>query len=136
MFYREALGVVMLAVLAQMAPAQQASSGSVEDVIRDQMAAFQSDDWERAFGHASPSIQGIFRTPETFGEMVRRGYPMVWRPGEIRFGAMSEKSDRRVQVVIVTDERGVPHALEYEMVPAPEGWKINGVRLLQSDVGA
>ena len=32
----------------------------------------------------------------------------------------------------VTDGDGVPHVLEYQMIPTPEGWQINGVQLLRA----
>ena len=38
---------------------------------------------------------------------------------------------------IITDADGAIHVLQYEMVPAPSGWQINGVRILRApDVGA
>ena len=50
---------------------------AARQVISDQIAAFQQDDFETAFTYASPMIKGIFGTPERFGQMVREGYPMV-----------------------------------------------------------
>ena len=68
--------------------------------------------------------------------MVREGYPMVWRPGDVRFSELREKDGRMVQSVKVTDQAGVLYVLEYEMVPGPDGWQINGVTVRRSDDAA
>ncbi len=115
--------------------AQQASNDTIEAVIRDQVADFAVDDWVGAFDHASPAIRRLFGTADNFGAMVRNGYPMVWRPSELRFGTLSERTDRSYQRVVVFDGSGVPHALEYEMIRIDGAWKINGVRLLQASTG-
>jgi hypothetical protein len=131
------IGVVVLSILAGMTPAQSDEVMDVETVIRDQVAAFQIDDFAGAFTFASPTIRGIFQTPETFGAMVREGYPMVWRPSDLRFAQRMERGGRVYQTIVATDASGVPHRLEYEMIPTDDGWKINGVRLLTApQVGA
>ena len=44
---------------------------------------------------------------------------------------------RTLQGVLVTDEAGALHVLEYEMVPMDaHGWRIDGVRLRQAGTGA
>jgi len=63
----------------------QAQSDEIKAVIGNQIEAFLADDFATAFTFASPMIREIFRTPENFGSMVRNGYPMVWRPAEIRY---------------------------------------------------
>ena len=42
-------------------------------VIASQHEAFQADDFVRAFGYASPTIQNVFRTPDNHGAMVKQG---------------------------------------------------------------
>lgn len=115
----------------------RAQDAAVTGVIDDQIEAFLADDLDRAFSFASPMIQGMFRTPETFGQMVRQGYPMVWRPADVRYGSATQDGGRVRQTVIITDRQGAVHALEYEMIPDGDGWRINGVRPLQApSVGA
>ena len=81
---RGLLGAVLLAALGSGAGAQDAQ-GAIREVISDQIAAFEADDFATAFGFASPAIREMFGTPDRFGRMVREGYPMVWRPGGVRF---------------------------------------------------
>jgi hypothetical protein len=119
------------------AQAQEAPEAAIRGVIQSQIEAFLRDDFATAFTYASPAIRGIFQTPENFGAMVRSGYPMVWRPEHVEFGELREIAGRLWQRVIVRDAEGRLHALDYQMVPGEDGWRINGVQLLQApEVGA
>lgn len=109
-----------------------AQADGIEDTIRGQIDAFLADDFTAAFGFASPAIKGVFGTPDNFGRMVRNGYPMVHRPAGVRLLDRREVGGQVMQRVMVTDQAGRGHVLEYEMQPFGEGWQIDGVRLLPS----
>ena len=121
------------AVLATSTPlAANGDGAALQQVIRDQIAAFQKDDFDAAFEFASPAIRRIFGSPERFGQMVRRGYPMVHRPSELRFlEARQGSRSSMLQRVMVTDTTGRVHLLEYEMVARGGTYLINGVRILR-----
>ena len=125
--------VIFIALLLAAAPTARAEdpAEAIRRVISDQIAAFGADDFETAFSFASPGIRAMFGTSARFGQMVREGYPMVWRPGEVRFSGLEESDGRTLQRVLVTDEAGAFYVLEYEMQPGEQGWRIDGVRLLQ-----
>ena len=117
--------------------ADDASAAAIREVISEQIEAFRADDFGTAFTFASPGIQEMFGSPDRFGQMVRDGYPMVWRPGDVRFSDLVEDGGHPVQRVLVTDQSGAFFVLEYDMVQGEQGWRIDGVRLLrQGDVGA
>lgn len=108
-------------------------------VIQSQLDAFTSRNVEQAFSFASPMIQGLFQTPSNFGHMVEYGYPMVWDNSEVRFLDRREfqGGDVIMQKVMIRDQLGALHILEYQMIKLPQGWKINGVELLSPpQVGA
>jgi hypothetical protein len=109
----------------------------VQDTILNQIEAFKADDFATAFTFASPSIKSIFMSPENFGAMVKNGYPMVHRPGEVRMLEQRMVAGRLWQKVMITDQAGQTHVLDYQMIETPEGWQINGVQLLpEPGVGA
>ena len=123
--------------LSQPAFAQDRPAQAIQSIIQNQITALQADDFARAFTYASPNIKGMFGTPENFGMMVRRGYPMVHRPQTLRMLELREVEGTLWQRVLVTDQAGATHLLDYQMVETPEGWQINAVQLLpQSGVGA
>tara|TARA_Y100001960_G_C14583545_1_gene782011 strand:+ start:351 stop:752 length:402 start_codon:yes stop_codon:yes gene_type:complete len=109
-------------------------SGDFEDVqntITSQLEAFKKDDFKHAFDYASPSIRSIFQTPENFAEMVKRGYPMVWRPKKVIFQTQKSFPEGRTQDVKIYDESDKAHFLRYFMSLTPKGWKISGVYILE-----
>ncbi|WP_443630889.1 DUF4864 domain-containing protein [Candidatus Njordibacter sp. Uisw_056] len=110
-----------------------ATAGEQEDVqatINGQCQAFLEDDVTRAFTYASPSIRSMFGTPQNFGEMVRRGYPMVWKPAGMTFLEQKETPQGRTQDVQIFDASGTAHYLRYFVTQTLNGWKISGVQLL------
>lgn len=134
---RVILGVLTAALFAGAALAQDSRSSAIVGTIQSQIDAFLQDDFARAFTFASPNIKRIFGDSANFGAMVRQGYPMVWRPAEVRYLDLAEIGGLLWQRVLITDAAGVPHLLEYQMIETPEGWQINGVRILEApQVGA
>lgn len=121
------LAAVLTLGLAQTLPAQDSGHRAV---IEAQIAAFMADDFAAAFDFASPNIQAIFGSAERFGQMVTQGYPMVHRPADLRFLEQSERAGAILQRVLISDQAGRLHVLEYEMIPAESGFVINGVRIV------
>lgn len=136
---RGTLSLVLAVGLAMPVSATEVlrSEPGIEVTIENQIEAFQADDFIGAFTYASPTIRKLFGSPERFGDMVRNGYPMVWRPGEFRFLELREIDGLLWQQVLVRDEQGTVHLLDYQMIQTPDGWLINGVQILRPpDVGA
>ena len=109
----------------------------MQAVIDRQLEAFQADDFAAAMEFASPVLKQYFGTPENFGRMVTQGYPMVWRPGAVRYLESRIEDGAHWQRVMITDQQGTVHVLDYRMTETAEGWRINGVKLREVDgVGA
>lgn len=122
-------GLLALPALAQEAP--------IQSTIQSQLDAFKAEDFARAFTYASPTIKGIFGSPENFGAMVVQGYPMVAQPSAVQMLELREVAGNLWQRVMITDMQGRTHLLDYQMVETAEGWQINGVQLLpEAGVGA
>lgn len=102
----------------------------IEATIQNQIQAFRTDDFSKAFKYASPMIQGIFGNPGSFGEMVQNGFPMVYRPKEIRFLDLRNINGRLFQKVMIRDTTDRIHILDYQMIEGENGWRINGVQIL------
>ena len=132
------LSALFSVLLPLVAVAENPRNPAIESTIQRQIEAFLADDLATAFTFASPGIKGMFRTPERFGEMVRSGYPMVWRPAEVRYlDLRRHPPGGKVQRVMIIDQSGALHLLDYLMLETPEGWVIGGVQLLRGGaVGA
>ncbi len=130
------LFLISLCAAFFLATSARADEVAIRDVIASQIEAFQADDFATAFTYASPSIRQIFRTPENFGNMVRQGYPMVWRPVEMNFLSIEMVDGMLWQNVMIRDRRGELHVLEYQMIQMEGAWKINAVRIRPMPEGA
>ena len=126
--------LLCLSLLALPAAAQEAP---IQDTIRQQITAFQADDFAKAFTFASPTIHQLFGTSEAFGKMVREGYPMVWHPSAVEMQELRFIGGAFWQRVRVTDGKGQSYLMDYQMVEGPDGWLINAVQMQKApDVGA
>lgn len=134
----KAIIAAILIAIASLSPAvaEDAKTG-VQSTIQGQLDAFQKDDFAKAFTFASPNIKRLFGTPDRFGQMVRGGYPMVWRPSEVQFLEFKERNGLTSQIMLFRDANGVPVVLEYFMVQTEDGWRIDGVQPVEApDVAA
>lgn len=127
---RMAVIAAMMAVLG--ATCAHAQSDEIRETITQQFEAFKADDFATAFTFASPSLQSFFLSPENFGRMVTQGYPMVWRPADVRYLDLREEDGTFWQKVQITDDKGALHYLEYRMQRTQAGWRISGVQILDA----
>ena len=129
---RVMIGLALAASLSGAVRAQDALTPNpqIKSTIQSQIDAFLADDFVTAFGFASPGIRNAFRTPENFGAMVRNGYPMVWRPEDLRFGPLREIDGALWQQVLIRDETGQSYVVEYRMEQVGGDWRISGVRVV------
>src|SRR5579871_5855956 len=111
---------------------------AIERVITTQIDAFRRDDGDAAFGFASPSIREMFGDTTRFMAMVRRGYPMVYRPRSFVFDGLADTDGRIVQRVEIVGPDGAPALALYTMEREPDGsWKIGGCQIAEPEhVGA
>lgn len=130
------LGLIAALLVGLTAPAL-AQEQPIQQAITAQIEAFKAADFDRAFTFASPTIHDIFGTADNFGSMVVTGYPMVVNPAQVEMQDLRTVGGALWQRVRITDQKGVAYLLDYQMVPGPDGWRINAVQLQKAaDVGA
>jgi len=104
----------------------------IQSTISDQLKAFASDNFIEAFTHASPGIKDIFGTVENFSNMVKKGYPMVWRYNNFEFLNLEETPQGYSQIVRITDQNDKLFLLKYFMTNVAGIWKISGVSIIEA----
>jgi len=124
--------ILSLIVALGLSGAARADEAALRAVISSQIEAFLAEDIDRAYSFASPFIQRKFGTPETFGTMVREGYPMVWRPSDVTFLDAEVIAGKLWQSVMLRGPAGKTWIVDYEMVELEGGWKINGVQVREA----
>jgi len=111
-------------------PDQQA----IRQVIEAQLDAFQHDDGDRAFGFATPMIQQRFGDAATFMQMVKSGYPAVYRPRSLSFDRLVDTEFGPDQILRVIGPDGRAYTAHYMMQKQPDGsWMINGCYLTRAE---
>lgn len=121
---------VCLSLMSAPAFADEPRNPAIEGTIQNQLNAFTADDFATAFTFASPTIKSMFGNPENFGAMVTQGFPMVHRPGNVQMLELREVAGNLWQRVMITDQAGATHLLDYMMIETPDGWQINAVQIL------
>ena len=124
------LGTMLALALPAQAQLSAADRTAIRDVIEGQVEAFRRDDGAAAFGYASPGIQAMFGTAETFMDMVRQGYRPVYRPQLFEFREIVTLHGMVTQKVHVIGPDGRPVTAFYPMAQQPDGsWRIEGCTL-------
>jgi Domain of unknown function (DUF4864) len=127
---RARIFAVCLSLMSAPVFADEPRNPAIEGTIQNQLDAFVADDFATAFTFASPTIKSMFGTPENFGAMVTQGFPMVHRPGNVQMLELREVAGNLWQRVMITDQAGATHVLDYMMIETPDGWQINAVQIL------
>lgn len=119
------LGLGFAATHKAMAAEEQDRSAS-QAVIEAQLKAFQNDDAPSAFKLASPSVQRLFRDPNTFVTMVKRDYSVVYRPSSVQFVKFQSQGPRVIHAVQMVDQNMVLWNVYYLLEKFPKGeWRIS-----------
>ena len=128
------LGALLALALPAEAQVSEPDRSAIRDVIERQIEAFRRDDGEAAFGYASPAIQGMFGSPDTFMDMVRQGYRPVYRPRAVEFREIVTLQGMPTQKVHVIGPDGRPVTAFYPMSRQAGGsWRIEGCYLQAPD---
>ena len=124
-----------LAMLAFAGPAKafsEADRADVRAIIQEQLGAFGRDDATTAYSFASPALKQRFPTEDIFMELVRQGYPPVYRQKSWAFGELMEEGGVLSQTVDIVDLQGTEWTAVYTLERQPDGTlKITGCYLMK-----
>ncbi|MFZ2652766.1 MAG: DUF4864 domain-containing protein [Burkholderiaceae bacterium] len=107
---------------------------AIRAVVQAQLAAFRSDDAEKAFSYASPAIRAQFLVADHFLAMVRGAYPVVYHPHSLGFLLAQRIDGAVIQRVRMTDAAGAAWLAIYRMQQQPDrSWRIDGCVMTRDD---
>jgi hypothetical protein len=119
---------------ARAADVSAADAKAVRAVIEAQLAALAADDASRAFSYATPALRRYFGTAENFIEMVRTGYPVVYRHASVAFLKPQWLGGELVQGVHFSDENGALWLALYQLQRQKDKrWHISACRLMPAE---
>ncbi len=103
---------------------------AIHAAIDGQLRAFRAGDAEAAFSFAAPVIRWKFGTADNFMDMVRTGYPAVYRPRSVAFGDLKPLGEGWAQDVHIIGADGLGVIARYIMQRQDDGaWRIAGVQV-------
>ena len=127
------LALQALLPAANAAPFTAADEKTVRTVVEAQLAAFAKDDAVKAFSYAAPNVREAVGTADAFLTMVRRDYPMVYRPASVAFLKVEGKDDDVVQRVQMLDARGNSYLAVYSLQRQKGNvWRITGCAVVEN----
>lgn len=128
-----ALALLLVAAPAQAAPFTAADEKSVRSVIESQLAAFAKDDAAKAFSFAAPNVREAVGSATGFMAMVRKDYPVVYRPASVAFLKPDGKDDQAVQRVQMADSSGASWLAVYSLErQRNKAWRITGCVVVEN----
>ena len=118
---------------AMAAPLTAADAKSVRTVIEAQLAAFASDDATKAFSFAAPNVREAAGSASSFLAMVRRDYPVVYRPASTAFLKPEGTGDEVLQRVQMLDASGDSWLAVYSLQRQKGNiWRITGCSVVEN----
>ena len=129
------LGFVLLGAGSPQAYAQPpglsaTDAAQVRTVVQSQLAAFAKDDANKAFSYAAPNIRKTFGSAATFLDMVRRSYPVVYRPASSAFLTPEGAGNQAMQRVQMQDAAGNAYLATYTLERQKnKAWRITGCQV-------
>lgn len=105
----------------------------IRAVVNGQLAALAKDDAKKAFSYAAPSVREAVGSAADFLTMVRRDYPVVYRPASVAFLKPERKDDEVVQRVQMTDASGNAWLAIYSLHQQKnKSWRITGCAVVEN----
>ena len=106
---------------------QDGIKADIRSVIELQLDAFARGDATTAYAQASPTIQTLFPTEETFMMMVRSGYAALIAPRRVEFLELFYDQASPVYRVGIESPDGTRWMAFYRMTAQPDrSWRIAG----------
>lgn len=127
------LTLQLLALPAQAQALSSADEKSVRAVVEGQLAAFAKDDAKKAFSFAAPNVREALGDAPAFLGMVKRDYPVVYRPASVAFLKVEGKDGDALQRVQMLDADGNSWLALYSLQRQKDkSWRITGCVVVEN----
>lgn len=125
------LAAWMLLGPAHAAGLSAADEKNVHAVVQGQLAVLARDDASKAFSYAAPNVREAVGTAEGFLALVRRSYPVVYRPASVAFLKPESKDGLVIQRVQMLDDQGNAWLAAYSLQRQKDkAWRITGCQVV------
>jgi hypothetical protein len=127
------VATLMLLTTAPAATLSAADEKSVHAVVQGQLTALARDDASKAFSYAAPNVRQAVGTAAGFMALVRRSYPVIYRPASVAFLRPESRADEVIQRVQMRDARGDEWLATYSLQRQKDkAWRITGCQVVKN----
>lgn len=125
------LAAWMLLAPAHAAGLSAADEKNVRAVVQGQLTALARDDARRAFSYAAPNVREAVGSAAGFLDLVRRSYPVVYRPASVAFLKPESQDGLVIQRVQMLDHQGKDWLAIYSLQRQKDkAWRITGCQVV------
>lgn len=125
------LAAWMLLGPAHAAGLSAADEKNVRAVVQGQLSALARDDARKAFSFAAPNVRAAVGSAAGFLALVRRSYPVIYRPASVSFLKPESHHGLVIQRVQMLDHQGNAWLAAYSLERQQDkAWRITGCQVV------
>ena len=118
--------ILSLTGLAKSENSVQSDLSKTQNIIENQIQAFQSKDAELAFSYAAPIIKLKFNNPDEFMTMVKNYYEPVYNPKQYYFIESKYFEGSIYHQLQIISQSNTSYLATYSLIKNDDEWKISG----------
>lgn len=135
------LGRLLSAVIASLvlvaavhaSPLTPTDEKNIRATVQGQLSALARDDASRAFSFAAENVRQAVGTAPAFLALVRRNYPVVYRPASVAFLKPESRGEQVIQRVQMLDASGDAWLAIYSLQRQKnKSWRITGCAVIEN----
>lgn len=122
-----------LVAAAHASPLTPADEKDIRATVQGQLSALARDDASRAFSFAAENVRQAVGSAPAFLAMVRRNYPVIYRPASVAFLKPESRGDQVIQRVQMIDGSGDAWLAIYSLQRQKnKSWRITGCAVVEN----
>ena len=122
--------ILSLSGLAKSENSLQSDLSKTQNIIENQIQAFQSKDAELAFSYAAPIIKLKFNNPDEFMTMVKNYYEPVYNPKQYYFIESKYFEGSIYHQLQIISQSNTSYLATYSLIKNDDEWKISGCAII------
>ncbi|MEO7952894.1 MAG: DUF4864 domain-containing protein [Polaromonas sp.] len=127
------IAALVLVAAVHASPLTPTDEKNIRATVQGQLSALARDDASRAFSFAAENVRQAVGTAPAFLALVRRNYPVVYRPASVAFLKPESRGEQVIQRVQMLDASGDAWLAIYSLQRQKnKSWRITGCAVIEN----
>lgn len=127
------IAALVLVAAVHASPLTPTDEKNIRATVQGQLSALARDDATRAFSFAAENVRQAVGTAPAFLALVRRNYPVVYRPASVAFLKPESRGEQVIQRVQMLDASGDAWLAIYSLQRQKnKSWRITGCAVIEN----